>query len=293
MSLFAAVAMAPRDPILGLNEQFNADSNPNKVNLGVGVYYDDNGKLPLLACVAAAEALRATVAADSAALVRARLDLGDASVRAPIAGRTGECLVHAGDLVRANASDQPLVVVNQLAPVLARFTLPASVLEALNAHPRERATVRVRGASDDSVLATGRLVFVDHAVDAATGTVLAKGECPNLKGTLWPGQSVRVELVLAAEPVRCAIPSAAVSLGQQGPFVFVMQKDSTVRMQPVKLERDAAEWSVVRSGLEPGDIVVTDGQFRLSPGAKVLVRPAAPALGAAAPGKPVTRGTTR
>lgn len=237
--------------------------------------------------VAAAEALRASVASDSGAMVRARIDLENAAIRSPIRGRTSEAKVHVGDLVKANATDQPLVDVNQLAPIRVRFTLGADAIDALRGRTAAGALVHVYSANTDSLLADGKLTFVDHALDPATGTVLLKAECANTKGTLWPGESVRVRLVLAQEKVACAVPSAAVTLGQQGPFTFVMQADSTVKMQPVRVQRDAGDWSVIASGLIPGDIVVTDGQFRLAPGAKVVVRAPAPSLGATAPGKPL------
>lgn len=235
---------------------------------------------------AAAEALRASVLADSGAMVRARIDLENAAVRSPISGRTSEAKVHVGDLIKANATDQPLVDVNQLAPIRVRFTCGADAIDALRGHAVPGALVHVYSAGTDSLLAEGALSFVDHALDPSTGTVLLKAECRNAQGTLWPGESVRVRLVLAQEKVACAVPSAAVTMGQQGPFTFVMLPDSTVKLQPVRVQRDAGDWCVIAAGLRSGDIVVTDGQFRLAPGGKVAVRSAAPALGAGAPGKP-------
>ena len=236
--------------------------------------------------VAAAEALLATVAADSATVLRARFDLDNASIRAPISGRTGEAMVHVGDLIKANATDQPLVELNQLAPIRVRFTLGSDAIDALRGHAGAHGVVHVRSIADDSLLADGTLSFVDHSVDPATGTVLLKAECRNANGLLWPGESVRVKLELAADKAACAVPSAAVTIGQQGAFTFVLLPDSTVKMQPVKVARDAGDWCVIAAGLTPGDIVVTDGQFRLAPGGKVVVRAPAPSLGVGAPGKP-------
>jgi multidrug efflux system membrane fusion protein len=119
---------------------------------------------------------------------------------------------------------------------------------------------------------------VDNAVDPASGTLLLKGELPNQDGWLVPGQFVDVRLVLFTEPRATVVPAPAVSTGQAGTFVYVLNRDSTVTPRPVTVSRTVDELAVLAGGLQPGETVVTDGQFRLSPGARVLVR--APAGGA-------------
>lgn len=221
---------------------------------------------------ATAEALTAAAAADSAAMEAARLNLQYASISAPISGRTGRRLVNVGDYVKAATSD-PLVTINRTDPVLVRFSIPQDEVAALQAH-RARAFVLVRGADDDSTGQRGRLVFVDNAVDPQSGTLTLKGQLDNPRERWMPGQFVDVRLVLYTEPKAIVVPSPAVTLGQQGAYVYVMGADSTVSPRPVEVERSADETTIVSKGLAAGEIVITDGQLRLSPGARVLVRSA-------------------
>lgn len=223
-----------------------------------------------------AEALTATVRADSAAVRTARLNLEFAAIRAPISGMAGRLLVHEGDLVRAG-TNEPLVTIIQPHPIWVRFTVPdrdvPTVMRYRGASPR----VIVRPSGGGAAPSEGRLVFVDTAVDASTGTLLLKGEFPNADGRLVPGQFVDVRLILFVQPRALVVPAAAVTNGQEGAYVYLVAPDSTVAPRPVVVERVQEDLAVLSSGLKPGDRVVTDGQLRLSPGAKVLVRPAATA----------------
>jgi membrane fusion protein, multidrug efflux system len=224
---------------------------------------------------ATAAALAATVSAD-----RAALDV----VRAPIAGRTGSVLVRQGNLVAANPA-QPLVVINQLDPILVRFDLPASVFSAVQRYSRDgrgRALpVRVVPADSGSDTLPGRLTFVDNAVDTVTGTVRLKGEFANPRGALWPGQFLAVQLQLDVRPDALLVPGAAVQMGQQGPYVFVVDGTGRVAVRPVATGHAVGDRVVVTGGLTEGERVVTDGQSRLGPGARVRVLPSptAPAPG--------------
>jgi multidrug efflux system membrane fusion protein len=229
-----------------------------------------------------AEALAATVRADSAAVSTARLNLEFASIRAPISGKTGRLLVHEGDLVRGGSNDA-LVTIIQPQPIWVRFTVPdrdvPTVLRYKDARPR----VIVQPSGGGSAPSEGKLVFVDSAVDPSTGTLLLKGEFPNKDGRLVPGQFVDARLVLYVEPRALVVPAVAVSNGQQGSYVYLVAPDSTVAPRPVSVERTQDDVAVIGSGLKSGDRVVTDGQLRLSPGAKVVIRHDAPAAGAGAP----------
>jgi len=222
---------------------------------------------------AAAEAAAATVRADSAASVTARLNLQYASIRAPISGQTGRLMVHVGDLIKAATSD-PLVVINQVHPVRVRFTVPVGDVPLVQRYRGNHPRVIVRMPDADSTGREGALVFVDNAVDAASGTLLLKGEFPNKDRSLVPGQFVDVLLVLDVQKNKVVVPSPAVSRGQDGTFVYVLNPDSTVVPRPVQVERSTDEVAVLASGLEAGETVVTDGQMRLSPGARVVVRAA-------------------
>ena len=229
---------------------------------------------------AEAEAMSATVRADSAMVATARLNLEYASIRAPISGRTGRLVVNVGDYVRA-ATSEPLVTVVEPHPIRVRFTIPERDVPLLQRHLEEGPRVEIRpGAAAPK---EGKLIFVDNTVDAVSGTLLLKGEFANQDGSLVPGQFVDVRLVLYVAEKALVIPAQSVSTGQQGTYVYVVQQDSTVAVRPVEIEHTQDELAVVRSGLEAGESVVTDGQLRLSPGARVVIRKAsAPPNGRAA-----------
>jgi multidrug efflux system membrane fusion protein len=126
--------------------------------------------------------------------------------------------------------------------------------------------------NDDRPAAVGRIAFVDNAVDQATGTIKVKGTFPNSDRRLWPGQYVNVTVELTTDRDATVVSSAAVQAGQQGPFVFVVKPDSTVEMRNVVVTRNAAAETIIASGLEPGETVVTDGQLRLVPGSRISVK---------------------
>ena len=223
--------------------------------------------------IATAEALRATVQADSATVANATLNLDYAGIRAPIAGRTGNLNVHVGDLVKSGTSD-PLVTINRVQPIRVRFTVAEDQIALVQRYRSGAPKVYVRQSVDAPEEAEGRLVFVDNAVDPATGTLLLKGELPNAGGALWPGEFVELRLVLATEADAIVVPAPAVTNGQQGAYVYVLNPDSTASPRPVKVRRSDDVTAVIAEGLKPGETVVTDGQFRIAPGAKVLVRKA-------------------
>jgi multidrug efflux system membrane fusion protein len=222
----------------------------------------------------AAEALAASVMADSASLAKARLDLSYATVRAAIGGRTGRLHVNVGDVVKPNDPENPVVTILQLRPIRVRFSIPQDDLDALRRETQKNVRVLVADGEADTTWSEGRLAFVDNQVDAATGTVLLKGEFANRESSLWPGEFVRVRLRLRDEPGATVVPAAAVGNSQQGPFCYVVKADTTVEMRPVQVSRTWRGLSVITSGVQPGETVVTDGQNRLSPGARASIRAA-------------------
>ncbi len=220
-----------------------------------------------------AEALEAAMRADEAAVEQARLNLAYASVKAPIAGRTGSILVTRGNVARANES--PLVVINQLRPIRATFAVPGQRLDEVRRHHAAGdLEVRVRPSrGGEEPALTGRLSFVDNTVDPATGTVTLKAEFPNADDRLWPGQFADVELVLAVDPAALTVPASAVVNSQEGPFVYVIGAGNKVEKRPVKVGRNAGGYAEVLDGVAAGETVVTDGQLRLVPGAVVEIKP--------------------
>ncbi len=220
----------------------------------------------------AAAAAKAGVRADSAAVESARLALGYCTLRAPISGRTGSLLVHAGNLVKANG-DQPLVVINQITPVRVAFSVPEGRLPRIRQKAADgELPVEVAFPGDSVRVTGGKLSFVDNAVDASTGTVLLKAAFPNRDGVLWPGQYVNVTLRLGTLDGAVVVPSGAVESGQEGDFVYVIQPDMTVKAMPVRTGVQVDGLTVIESAIAAGDRVVTDGQLRLVPGAKISIK---------------------
>lgn len=226
---------------------------------------------------AAADAQAALARADSAAVAVARLNLEYATIRAPIAGRTGGLTVREGNLVRP-ATGTPLVTINQLRPILVRFAVPASELSALLRPPKSAGARRVivRGDRDSVTAGVGELAFIDNHVDSATGTVLLKGRFANREETLWPGEFVQVTLTVDVDSGATVVPTQAIVNGQQGTYVFVVGPDGRVTQRAVTVARTLDTLAVIASGIAPGALVVTDGQLRLSPDARVEIRGAPP-----------------
>ncbi len=223
---------------------------------------------------AGAAALNATVEADRAALENAKVQLQYATITAPISGRTGAMMVHEGNLVRANDT-AALVVINQVAPISVAFSIPEARLPELKRY-MTRGTLRVTATppNDDGPAATGQIAFVDNAVDEETGTIRIKGTFANADRRLWPGQFVNVAVTLTTDPQAIVVPAVAVQDGQQGPYVFVVKSDQTVDMRQVVITRTTGSETVIQSGVQPGDVVVTDGHLRLVPGGRVSVKTA-------------------
>jgi len=223
---------------------------------------------------ATARAQAAAVKADSAAVETARLNLSYTVIRAPIAGRTGALLVRAGNLVRANGST-PLVVINQIHPILVRFSVPGRVLPLVqryhsDAHPLSVFVHPVEGDAADPE--QGELTFVDNQVDPQTGTVLLKARFDNRDRELWPNEYVRAQLQLYVQDGATLVPSAAPVTEQNGSFVFVVDSAGKAHRRDVEIARSVDDQVVVSKGLQPGERVVTDGQSRLYDGAAVVVK---------------------
>jgi multidrug efflux system membrane fusion protein len=264
-ALDQAQAMLARDAAQAENAELEARRYAELVKQDYVTQSDYDAKR------ANAEALRAAVRADSAAVANARLSLEYATVRAPISGRTGRMLVREGNLVRANTEDA-LIVINQIHPILVRFAVPERHLPDIQRYLKNRLPVLVSPSKDDTLFTEGLLTFVDNTVDTTTGTVLLKAEFANRDGALWPGEFVTVRLQLYIDAKALVVPSQAVMTGQQGTYLFVIDPNGVARSQPVTVERTAGAYAVIAEGVRAGDEVVTDGQVRLVSGAAVEVK---------------------
>jgi len=217
---------------------------------------------------AQATSMMATLQSDSAAVENARLNLGYTTIRAPIGGRTGSLLVRRGNLVKPSAG--PLVVINELQPILVRFPVTARDFLALRRRIASGPVpVRVT-ASDSTVLPEqGSLSFLDNAVDSLTGSVTAKARFTNSSRALWPGEYVRVAVQLDVHSGAIAVPTTAVLNGQEGTYVYVVDGEKNAHVRTVSVGQAVGDLTVIERGVEPGEHVVVDGQSRLVPGAKV------------------------
>jgi membrane fusion protein, multidrug efflux system len=222
--------------------------------------------------VANAAALDATVELDRANIENAKVQLQYATIRAPLTGKTGLLQVHPGNLVRATDTT-PIVTINKITPVYVSFSVPEAMLPDLKRYmAKGKLAVSALAPNDQGPPATGLINFIDNAVDPTTGQIKVKGTFPNTDRRLWPGQYVNVNVTLSTEPNAIVAPSLAVQTGQQGTYVFVVKPDQTVDLRSVVVERSSGDQSVIKSGLKPGEIVVTDGQLRLNAGTKVSVK---------------------
>ncbi|HKB09882.1 MAG TPA: efflux RND transporter periplasmic adaptor subunit [Vicinamibacterales bacterium] len=217
---------------------------------------------------ASIESARAQLVAQQAAVDAARVNLGYTAIKSPIDGRTGNLSVKVGGLVTANNTE--LITVARVEPVYVTFSVPATHLPTIKRHlTSDPLTVIAVPQDVDAQPATGKLTFVDNAVDVSTDTIKLKATFENAGRRLWPGQFARVTLRLATLPHALVVPSQAVQTGQDGQYVFVVKPDSTVEQRTVTPGQRVADDVVVEKGLQAGETVVTEGQLRLEPGSRV------------------------
>jgi membrane fusion protein, multidrug efflux system len=258
-------AMLVRDKALAANNRAQAQRISKLLADGVVSPADAE------ASKSAADAAESTVAADEAALQTAQLDLEYCTIYSPMDGRTGAVLVKPGNLVKV--ADAPIVVIKRLSPIPVEFNVPQEYLpeikKRLAAKPlRVEATVPNSSGRPE----VGRLVFVDNAVDTTTGTIRLRALFENSSNALWPGLYVNTLMTLAEQANATVIPAQAITAGQQGSFVYVVQADGTVMPRQVTSTRSVEGLAVIDKGLKSGETVVTDGQVRLVPGAQVQIK---------------------
>ena len=219
---------------------------------------------------ATALAQAATVEADRAALRAAQVNLGFATIRAPISGRTGSLLVRKGNNVSPGST--ALVVINQLSPVLVRFPVLAQDFPTLQ-HAVAARPLMVRATASDTAQTseTGHLDFLDNNIDSLTGTVTGKAMFANSARRLWPGELIFLTVQVDVQRGVIAVPTDAVMTGQQGPYVYVVDEKNTANTRPVATGIQVADMTVLQKGLNAGERVVVDGQSRLNPGSRVAI----------------------
>jgi membrane fusion protein, multidrug efflux system len=239
----------------------------------------------------AAATQEAIVKADRAAVEDARLQLSYCYISAPFDGRTGAHAVKEGAVIKQN--DTQLAVINQIAPVNVKFSVPEKQLYEVKKY-RAMGTLSVRvSPSRDfrSDVREGKLTFIDNTVNIDTGMIQMKALFPNADKFLWPGQFVNTAVILTQEPDAVVVPTRSVQISEKEKFVFVVKPDKTVEYRPVEVSRTMDEESVISKGIKAGETVVTDGQLKLRPGATVEITNSPEAQ--SAPGQPVKATETK
>lgn len=218
----------------------------------------------------AVETLQAAVSADKAAIENAMLQLDYCSIRSPVDGRTGSLYVHQGNLVKAN--DISVVSITQIEPIYVSFWVPELYLPAIQKYmASNELDVKVKRPLADEEPIHGSLTLVDNTVDTDNRTIHLRATFANKDQSLWPGQYVGVVLTLNREPNSIVVPSQSIQTGQNNQFIYVVKPDQTVESRPVTVKRSLNNETVVE-GVQVGEVVVTDGQLRLVPGARVQIK---------------------
>ncbi|PYN06566.1 MAG: efflux RND transporter periplasmic adaptor subunit [Candidatus Rokuibacteriota bacterium] len=255
-----------------LYDQFRTNLSALEATLNADRAAVENARAAAQAAAAGVENARAVIQADEAMVETANLNVGYTTIRAPMNGRTGNLMLQAGNVVKAN-DDNPMVVIAQVHPIYVSFAVPQQHLTAIKQYSAA-GPVKVRATAPGAAKpAVGRLTFVNNTVDPTTGTIQLKATFDNAENVLWPGQYVDVVLTLTTQPA-VVVPSQAVQPGQQGPYVFVVTPDLTVQPRLLELGRRLATETIITKGLAPGERVVTDGQLRLVPGSRVEIKSA-------------------
>jgi multidrug efflux system membrane fusion protein len=233
----------------------------------------ENARASARAAEAMVDNARAAIKANEAMVETTRLQLGYTAIHAPMDGRTGNLLVQAGNVVKANEGD--LVIIAQVRPIYVSFAVPEQHLAAIKKFQAAGGLPVQTLLEGGGRRVGGTVTFINNSVDPTTGTIQLKATFANADNALWPGQFVDVVLTLTTETA-VVVPAQAVQAGQRGPFVFVVKPDLTVESRPVKPGRRLAGELVIDQGLSGGEQVVTDGQLRLVPGTRVEVKPERP-----------------
>lgn len=215
------------------------------------------------------ETARAQVRQSQAAVDNAKVQLSYCQLRSPMDGRTGSSIVTEGNLVSTSDST-PLVTIDQVSPIYATFTVPEKYLPDVQKYASS-AKLKVVAQLDANTSRVGTLSSFDNQVSQATGTLQLKASFQNDDNLLWPGRFVNIVLTLTNQPNAIVVPTQSVQTSQQGQFIYVVKADQTVEMRKIVLDRTVGDETVISSGLGAGETVITDGQLRVTPGAKVQI----------------------
>ncbi len=224
----------------------------------------------LNADISALESARAAIRADEARVAEAKLSLGYAKITAPISGHIGPVMVKQGNLIKENDST-PLVTILQITPVYVSYAVPERWIEELRTHMRSRSLEVLAASETNGESDSGVLDSIDNSVDSTTGTIRLKAEFPNPNLRLWPGAFANVVMTLRTERNVLVVPAQAVQNRQEGSYVWIAKNDMTAELRPVRVSRTEGDLAVIASGVETGERVITEGQLRVTPGARLTI----------------------
>lgn len=215
--------------------------------------------------------IQAAVQSDEAQVHFAQVQLGYTTITAPLSGRAGARLVDAGNIVHASDANG-LVVINQIDPIAVVFTLPGDAVQEINHAQRvgHKLAVLAYSRSGDTLLAKGELVLVNNQIDIASGTVQLKARFANPQHALWPGQYVNVRLILGEHLQAITVPAPVIQRNESGTYAYVVGNDGKAQMRPVDVLHIQDDTAIIAKGLQAGETVVVDGQYKIKPGVAVI-----------------------
>ena len=220
----------------------------------------------------------AAVQSDQAQINYQQTQLSYTTIRSPISGIAGARQIDVGNIVRSSDTTG-IVIVTQIEPISVMATVPQDALDSIRtAMKLGDLKLIAYGRNDANPRAEGKLVLIDNQIDAATGSLHLKGTFQNSDHALWPGQFVNIKLLLKTEKNVAVVPASAIQRGQNGSYVYVVKSDETVEVRPVTSSRTIDNLAVIEKGLQDGEVVVTEGQYRLKPGSKVKAQPTKTAI---------------
>lgn len=220
--------------------------------------------------LSALESARAAIRADEARIAEAKLILGYTKITAPISGHVGAVMIKEGNLIKENDT-MPLVTILQVTPVYVSYAVPERWIEEIRTYMRGRGLAVIAMPEGSQRSETGVLESIDNSVDPTTGTIRLKAKFTNKNLSLWPGGFANVIMTLRTEQDALVVPAQAVQNRQEGPYVWIAKSDMTAELRPVKVSRSQGDLAVIASGVQTGEKVITEGQLRVTPGAKLIV----------------------
>jgi multidrug efflux system membrane fusion protein len=218
-----------------------------------------------------ADASDAVVNADEAAIKTAELNLEYCTIYSPLDGRTGALMLKPGNLVKV--ADVPIIVINQVNPIYVNFGIPQQFWPEIKKYMAQ-GTLRVKATvpKDSGAAEEGSVAFVDNAIDPSTGNIHLRAAFTNSQNRLWPGLYVNIVLTLSEQAGAIVVPAQAVLQGNMGSFVYVVRPDKRVEPRTIVPIRTIQGETVIEKGLQSGEMIVTDGQARLEPNARVEIK---------------------